>query len=68
MDASSIAAILMAGRAAQTQTMIAARLMKMDTAADGAIVDLLRQSQDSGQTAIRAATGAGIGQAVDISA
>lgn len=68
MDASSIAAVLMAGRAAQTQTSIAARLMKMDAASDAAIVDLLQQSQASGEQAIRAATGAGIGQAVDVSA
>jgi hypothetical protein len=68
MDASSIAAGLTAARSAETQTAIAARTIKMDAEAGDAIAGLLKAAQEDSQTRIEAATGAGIGRALDVRA
>jgi hypothetical protein len=64
MDVSSLASGLVAAKAAQTQSSVAARIMKMNAAAEGSVAALLRTADDNG----RAAAAEGTGRILDITA
>ena len=65
MDIASIAAGLLGAKAAQTQTTLAARMMKMDAQADSAIVELL-QVAEKGAKSLASAAAPGMGTVLDI--
>jgi len=64
MDVSSLASGPIAAKAAQTHISIAARLMKMNAAAESGVADLLRAANDNG----RAVAAEGTGKLLDITA
>jgi hypothetical protein len=68
MDVASLAPGLVTAKAAQTQTSIAARMMKMNAAAEGAVADLLRAADDTGRAAAAQGTGKLTGKLLDITA
>jgi hypothetical protein len=68
MDFSSLASGLVTAKAAQRQTSIAARVMKMNAAAEGAVADLLRATDDTGRAAAAQGTGKLTGKFLDIKA
>jgi hypothetical protein len=64
MHVSSLASGLVAAKAAQIETSIAARIMTMNAAAEGSVADLLREADDNG----RAVAAEGTGKLLDITA
>lgn len=66
MDVASTAAQLIGAKTAQTQELIAARLMKMNAQSDSAVADLLQAADQGVATLVKAAT-AGVGALLDVS-
>ena len=65
MDVASIAASLLGAKAAQTQTALAATMMKMDAEAGDAVATLLQSASDNADALIKAAA-PGVGTILDI--
>ena len=66
MDVSSIASAFANAQASQTQTTLAAKMLKMNAASESAIAQVLEAAQKNIQSL--ANTGAGIGENVNITA
>jgi hypothetical protein len=66
MDVASIASALVGAQASQTQTPLAAEMLRMNTQNANAIVQVLQESQKNLQSLANVA--AGVGQNVNISA
>lgn len=66
MDVSSIASAFASSQASQTQTTMAAKMLKMNAASESAIAQVLEAAQKNIQSL--ANTGAGIGQNINITA
>jgi hypothetical protein len=66
MDVASIASALVGAQASQTQTSLAAEMLRMNTQNANAIVQVLQESQKNLQSLANVA--AGVGQNVNISA
>jgi hypothetical protein len=66
MDISSVASAFASSQASQTQTLMAAKMLKMNAQSDGAIAQVLEAAQQNIQSL--ANTGTGIGQNVNITA
>jgi hypothetical protein len=65
MDVASIATSLIAAKAGQTQTVLSARMMKMNAQADAALLGLLQDAASQGAGAI-ASPSSGTGRRLDI--
>jgi hypothetical protein len=66
MDITSVASAFAGSQASQTQTLMAAKMLKMNAQADGAIAQVVADGQKNIQSLTNA--GAGVGQNVNITA
>jgi hypothetical protein len=66
MDTTSVASAFASSQASQTQTLMAAKMLKMNAQADGAIAQMVADGQKNIQSLTNA--GPGVGQNVNITA
>jgi hypothetical protein len=66
MDPTSLASAMVSSQASQMQTLMAAKMMKMNANAEGAIAQVLEAAQQNMQSLANVA--AGVGQNVNITA
>lgn len=68
MDSDSIALGVIAAQTAKVQQAVAAKMMKMNANADGAIADLLQAAQENMTTLAQAVNPPGVGGNLDVRA